>query len=163
MQSARQAIAVARKMDPKSALPYHAEYHLIYNDTFARLRSSDKAADLDPDDGLIQMHISDELMSVGRTSDWSRRRNGPSSLCRARRMRGRSIFSRWSFRRILEGEGRHCGSSKEMADDPPSKTPSSGFQYRYGDPRARRSASCLKSWTPAMPHWRLTARSLPRG
>src|SRR5260221_6194569 len=63
------AIAVARKLNPNRAMSYDAEYHLIYRDHFRGLQVLEKAAQLDPDDGRIQMHLSDELTSVGRMSD----------------------------------------------------------------------------------------------
>src|SRR6185437_5855092 len=68
-QSARRTIAVARKLNPDSAMSYDAEYHLISGDTFRALQVLDAGAKIDPDDGRVQMHRSEELMSVGRMSD----------------------------------------------------------------------------------------------
>lgn len=69
VQSARDAIAVARKLNPNSAMSYDAEYHLIYEDHFRGLQLLEKASQIDPDDGRIQMHLSEEFLSVGRMSD----------------------------------------------------------------------------------------------
>jgi tetratricopeptide (TPR) repeat protein len=69
VQSARDTIAVARKLNPNSAMSYDAEYHLISNDTFRGLQVLDEGAKIDPDDGRIQMHLSHEFRSVGRMSD----------------------------------------------------------------------------------------------
>jgi hypothetical protein len=69
VQKARQAIAVARKLNPNSAMPYDAEYHLISNQPFKGLRVLEEGAKIDPADGRIQMHLSSEYQSVGRMAD----------------------------------------------------------------------------------------------
>src|SRR5262249_42902860 len=69
VHSSRDAIGEARKLNPNSALTYDAEYHLISNDSLRALQVLDKGAKVDPDYGMIQMHLSDALVSVGRMSD----------------------------------------------------------------------------------------------
>jgi hypothetical protein len=69
VRSAREAIAVARKLNPNSAMTYDAEFHLINEHTFPGLQILEQGAKVDPDDGRIQMHLSDKLLAVGRLSD----------------------------------------------------------------------------------------------
>src|SRR5204862_264173 len=69
LQSARDAISTARKLNPNSALTYDAEYHLTANDSFRALEVLESGAKADPGYGMVQMHLSDELRSVGRMSD----------------------------------------------------------------------------------------------
>jgi tetratricopeptide (TPR) repeat protein len=136
VQNARQAIAVARKMDPKSALPYHAEYHLIYNDDLRALQVLNKAAELDPDDGLIQMHISDELMSVGRISD------SVKIAERAVALEPGAPYARSQYILSLIYSGQFSKAKADIAESR-KKWPSDlnidfaefSYQYRYGDPR----------------------------
>ena len=136
VQRARQAIAVARKMAPNSALPYHAEYHLISNDDFRALRILDKAAELDPDDGLIQMHISDELMAVGRTSD------SVKAAQRAVELEPSAPYARSQYILALVYSGGFSKAKADIAEarkkwpnDPSIDFADFGLQYRYGDPR----------------------------
>jgi len=69
LQSARETITKARKLNPDSAMSYDAEYHLISRDTFRALQVLDEGAKIDPGDGRIQMHLSNQLLSVGRLAD----------------------------------------------------------------------------------------------
>lgn len=69
LQSARETITKARKLNPNSAMSYDAEYHLISRDTFRALQVLDQGAKIDPDDGRIQMHLSHQLLAVGRLAD----------------------------------------------------------------------------------------------
>jgi hypothetical protein len=69
VQRAREAIAIARKLNPDSAMSYDAEYHLISKDRFRALQVLENGAKINPDDGRIQMHLSDGFLSVGRISD----------------------------------------------------------------------------------------------
>ena len=135
--SARQAIAVARKMAPNSALPYHAEYHLISNDDFRALQILDKAASLTPMMALSRC--------IFRMNSWpsveirirSPLPNERSNSSPARHMRDRSIFSRWfipeNFRRRIR---LHCRGSKKWPNHPSIDYAEFGLQYRYGNPRA---------------------------
>lgn len=137
LQSARQAIAVARKMAPNSALPYHAEYHLISNDDFRAIQILDKAAALDPDDGLIQMHISDELMSVGRISD------SLQAAQRAVELEPGAPYARMQYILTLVYSGQFSKAKADITEarkkwpkDPSIDFAEFGLQFRYGDPRA---------------------------
>ncbi|HEY6048741.1 MAG TPA: toll/interleukin-1 receptor domain-containing protein, partial [Sphingomicrobium sp.] len=69
VQSARDAIAMARKLNPHSGMPYDAEYHLISKDRFRGLQILEQGARIDPQDGRIQMHLSAAYQAVGRMSD----------------------------------------------------------------------------------------------
>ncbi len=137
VKSAREAIAVARKMDPNSALPYHAEYHLIFNDDLRALQVLNKAAELDPDDGLIQMHISDELMSVGRTSDSVKAAERAVALePGAPYARSQYILSLIYSGEFSKAKADIAEARKKWPSDPSIDFAEFSFQYRYGDPRA---------------------------
>jgi hypothetical protein len=69
LRSAQDTIANARKLNPKSAMTYDAEFHLSSDDTFRALQLLSEGAKIDPDDPRIQTHLSDEFLSVGRMSD----------------------------------------------------------------------------------------------
>jgi hypothetical protein len=69
LKSTQDAIGVARMLNPNSAMSYDAEYHLISRDTFRALQVLEQGAKIDPADGRIQMHLSDELRAVGRMRD----------------------------------------------------------------------------------------------
>ena len=137
VQSARQAIAVARTMNPNSALTYHAEYHLISTDHFRALRVIEKAAEMDPNDGLIQMHVSSELMSVGRTS------NSVEAAQRAVELEPGSPYARSQYILALVFSGQFSKAKSDIADvrkkwphDPAIDYAEFELQFRYGDPHA---------------------------
>jgi len=65
---ARQAIAMARKLDPSNAKVFLAEAFLT-DDPLRGLALFEKATALDPNDALIQASLSFELRSVGRLTD----------------------------------------------------------------------------------------------
>ena len=136
LQNARRAIAVARKMDPNSALPYHAEYHLTFDDNYRALQLLDKAAKLDPDDGLIQMHISDEMMSVGRISA------SVQAAQRAIELEPGAPYARSQYILALIYSGQFSKAKADIAEarkkwpgDPAIDRAEFSLQYRYGDPR----------------------------
>jgi hypothetical protein len=136
VRSTRQAIAMARKMNPNSALAYHAEYHLISNDHIGALQVLDKAAALDPNDGLIQMHLSDELFSVGRTAD------SVQAARQAVELEPGSAWARSQYIKALTYSGQFSNAKTEIADarkrwpnDLQIDYAEFGFQFRYGDAR----------------------------
>ena len=137
VQKAREAIAVARKLNPNSAMSYDAEYHLISNDTFRALQVLDEGARIDPDDGRIQMHLSDELMSVGRTSD------SVQAAQRGIELEPGSPYTRSQYILALVHSGEFSKAKADIAEarkkwptDPAIDSAEFGLQYRYGDPRA---------------------------
>lgn len=67
-KKAREAAAMARKLDPSSAKPLLAEAFLS-NDNLRILALLEKGAALDPSDTLIQATLSNVLLTVGRLTD----------------------------------------------------------------------------------------------
>jgi tetratricopeptide (TPR) repeat protein len=134
VQSARDAIAVARKLNASSAMSYDAEYHLMSNDTFRALQVLEQGAKIDPDDGRIQMHLSEELPSVGRMSD---------SLEAARRgieLEPEAPYTRSQYILALVYSGQFSRAKANIAEAR-KKWPNDGsidfadfsLQFRYGD------------------------------
>ena len=135
LQSARAAIDRARKLNPRTGITYHAEYHLESNDHFKALQALEKGAEIDPDDGLIQMHLSDELFSVGRLSD------SVQAAQRAVELDPGSPYARSQYILALAYAGQFSRAKADIADarkkwptDPQIDFAEYGFQYRYGDP-----------------------------
>jgi len=137
VQSAREAIAIARKLNPNSAMSYDAEFHLISNDTFRGLRVLEEGAKIDPDDGRIQMHLSDGLMSVGRMSD------SIQAAQRGVELEPGSPYTRSQYIQALVYSGHFSKAKAEIADarkkwpnDPTIDYAELAYQFRYGDARA---------------------------
>ena len=137
VQSARDAIAIARKLNPNSAMSYDAEFHLTSNDTFRSLRVLEEGAKIDPDDGRIQMHLSDGLMSVGRMSD------SIQAAQRGIELEPGSPYTRSQYIQALIYSGQFSKAKAEIADarkkwpgDPAIDYAELAYQFRYGDPRA---------------------------
>jgi tetratricopeptide (TPR) repeat protein len=137
MQSARDAIATARKLNPNNAMSYDAEYHLISNDTFRALQVLEKGAKIDPDDGRIQMHLSNELMAVGRMSD------SVEAAQRGIELEPGAPFTRSQYILALVYSGQFSKAKADIAEarkiwpnDPVIDYADFSLQYRYGDPRA---------------------------
>jgi hypothetical protein len=137
VQSAREAIATARKLNPNNAMSYDAEYHLISNDTFRALQVLDQGAKIDPDDGRIQMHLSDELMSVGRMSD------SVQAAQRGIELEPGAPFLRSQYILALVYSGQFSKARADIAEDrkkwpndPAIDWADFSFQFRYGDARA---------------------------
>ncbi len=89
MKSAREAIATARKLNPRSGLAYLAESLLVPNDRAQVLALLNQGAELEPDSALLQTQLTDALRSFGRMGDSCRQRNALSNSIRSRRMFGR--------------------------------------------------------------------------
>jgi hypothetical protein len=137
VQSARDAIAVARKRNPNSAMSYDAEYHLISNDNFRALKVLEHGASIDPDDGRIQMHLSDELMAVGRMSD------SVETAQRGIELEPDAPYTRSQYILALVYSGEFSKAKADIAEarkkwpnDPQIDGAEFGLQYHYGDPRA---------------------------
>ena len=137
VQSARDAIAIARKMNPNSAMSYDAEYHLIYGDHYRGLQLLEKAAQVDPDDGRIQMHLSDEFLSVGRNAD------SVQAAQRGVELEPGAPYTRSQYILALVYSGEFSKAKADIAearkkwpDDPAIDYADFGFQFRYGDARA---------------------------
>jgi len=137
VQRARDTIAIARKLNPNSAMSYDAEYHLISNDTFRGLQVLDEGAKIDPGDGRIQMHLSDEFRSVGRMSD---------SVLAAQRgveLEPGSPYTRSQYILALVYSGEFSKAKADIAEarkkwpnDSAIDDADFSFQFRYGDARS---------------------------
>ena len=137
VQNARDAIAIARKLNPKSAMSYDAEYHLISRDHFRGLQVLQKAAQLDPDDGRIQMHLSDEFLSVGRMSD------SVQAAERGVELEPGAPYTRSQYILALVYSGEFSKAKADLGEarskwpnDPAIDFADFGYQFRYGDPRS---------------------------
>lgn len=137
LQSARKTIAIARKLNPSSAISYDAEYHLISNDTLRGLQVLEQAAKVDPEDGRIQMHLSDGFLSVGRVSD------SVQAAQRGVELEPTSPYTRSQYIAALMYAGEFSKAKadidearKKWPNDPAIEFADFSYQLRYGDPRA---------------------------
>ncbi|HEX3677677.1 MAG TPA: TIR domain-containing protein [Sphingomicrobium sp.] len=137
VKSARDAIVVARKLNPNSAMSYDAEFHLISNDTFPALEVLNKGAKIDPDDGRIQMHLSEGFLSVGRMSD------SVQAAQRGVELEPASPYTRSQYILALVYAGEFTKAKADIAEarkkwpsDPEIDFADFRLQFRYGDPRA---------------------------
>jgi hypothetical protein len=137
VQSTRDAIAVARKLNPNSALIYDAEYHLTDNDSLRALQILETGAKVDPNYAMIQMHLSQELRSVGRMTD------SIAVAQRAVELEPGAPGTRYQYIVALIDSGQFSAAKSEIAEAR-KKWPSDFvndyadfvLQYGYGDPRA---------------------------
>jgi tetratricopeptide (TPR) repeat protein len=136
LKNAREAIATARKLNANSALTYDAEYHLIFNDPFRALQVLDEGAKIDPNDGRIQMHLSEEFLSVGRMSD------SVQAAQNAIGLEPNTPYARSQYISALVYSGQFSKAKAEIANarkkwpnDPEIDDAEFDFQFRYGDPR----------------------------
>ena len=136
LKSTRDTIAVARRLNPDSAMSYDAEFHLISGDTFRALQVLEQGAKVDPTDGRIQMHLSDQLLSVGRMADSVEAAKNGVELEPA------SSYNRYQYILALIYSGQFS-RAKEDITQARKKWPGDyaidladfSFQFRYGDPR----------------------------
>lgn len=136
VQSTRDAIEIARKLNPKSAMSYDAEYHLISRDHYRGLQLLEKAARIDSDDGRIQMHLSEELLSVGRMSD------SVQAAERGVELEPGTPYTRSQYILALVYSGEFSKAKADLAEarrkwtgDPAIDFADFCYQFRYGDPR----------------------------
>jgi len=137
VQSTRDAIAIARKLNPNSAMSYDAEFHLISGDSFRGLQVLEKGAKVDPDDGRIQMHLSDAFQSVGRMSDAVNA--GQRSVELAPGMayaRSEYILALVYSGEFSKAKGVIADARKKWSNDPAIEYAHFSFEFRYGDARA---------------------------
>lgn len=135
-QSARQAIAVARKLNPNSAMPYDAEYHLISDDPFKALQVLEQGAAIDPADGRIQAHLSSEYQSVGRMSDAVRAaQNGVELEPGAPYTRSQYILALSYAGEFTKANADLVAARAKWPNDSAIDFADFSLQYRYGEPR----------------------------
>lgn len=132
----QEAIATARRLNPDSARTYDAEYHLYSNDRFRALQILTKGVEANPDDGLLQMHLADELLSVGRMSD------SVDAAQRAVALEPGSPYARSEYISALVVAGQFSKAKAEIAaarkkwpNAPEIDFAEFTFQFRYGEPR----------------------------
>lgn len=137
LQTARKTIAIARRLNPASAMSYDAEFHLISNDTFRAMEVLDRGARIDPSDGRIQMHLSETLLSVGRMSD------SVAASEQAVELDPGSPYTRAVYIGALAYSGEFAKAKQEIVKarqqwpgDPQIDLADFTYEYRYGDPKA---------------------------
>jgi tetratricopeptide (TPR) repeat protein len=136
LKAALEAIATARKMDPRSGLSYLAEWHLKLMDPLLGIPLLDKAVEVAPDEPIVQARRSTVLQAVGRMSD---------AIAAAHR--ATELDPLWSFLRAtyidsLAYSGQFSRANAEIADAH-RKWPLNAeidqadfqFQFSYGEPR----------------------------
>lgn len=137
VQSARNAIAIARKLNPNSAMSYDAEYHLISSDTFRGLQVLDQGAKIDPQDGRIQMHLSEAYQSVGRMSDSVQAgERGAELEPDAPYTRAQYILALVYAGEFSKAKADIVESLEKWPHDSAIESADFSLQFRYGDPRA---------------------------
>jgi Flp pilus assembly protein TadD len=136
VKSTRDTIAIARRLNPNSAMTYDAEFHLISNDIFRALEVLEKGASIDPDDGRIQMHLSRQLLAVGRLSD------SVQAAQRSIELEPVSPYTRSEYIIALVYSGEFAKAKAEIAQaqkkwpsDPTIAATDFTLELRYGDPR----------------------------
>ena len=136
VQAAQEAIAVARKLNPNSAMPYDAEYHLISNEPFKGLQILEQGARIDPTDGRVQMHLSEVYQAVGRMSDAvEAAQNGTQLEPGAPYTRSQYIFALIYSGEFSRAKTEIAAAHAKWADDFSINLADFSLQYRYGDPR----------------------------
>lgn len=137
VQSAREAIAVARKLNLNSAMPYDAEYHLISDDPFKGLQVLEQGAKIDPTDGRIQMHLSEAYQSVGRMSDAVQAaQNGTQLEPGAPYTRSQYIFALMFSGDFSKAQTEVASADAKWPNDNAIDLADFTLQLRYGDPQA---------------------------
>ena len=137
VQNARDAIKIARKLNPNSGMSYDAEYHLTNGDTFRALQVLEQGAKIDPDDGRVQMHLSEEYQFVGRMSD------SVQAGERGIELEPGSPYSSAQYILALVYSGKFSKAQaaivearKKWPSDQNIDLADFSFQFRYGDARA---------------------------
>jgi len=137
IRKAREAIAIARKVDPGSGLPYLAEWHLDPKDPRLGVQLLDKAVEVDPNEPVLQARRSDALLEVGRMTD------AVEAARRATELDPLWSFAREKYIDAMTYAGQFSRARVEIAEAhrkwPVNReidTADFNFQYRYGDPRA---------------------------
>lgn len=136
IRTARDAIAMARKLDPHDGLSYVAEWHLVNSNPQQGLAVLDEGVELAPGEPLLHARRADSLADVGRMAD------SVDEAHRAVELDPLSSFTRSQYIVSLAYAGDLSRAKAEIAEAR-KKWPSNadidwadyGFQYRYGDPR----------------------------
>lgn len=137
VKNTRDAIGMARKLNPNSAMSYDAEYHLIGDNSFFQgLQVLEQGAKIDPDDGRIQMHLSEQYQGVGRLSD------AVQAAQRAVQLEPNTPYTRSQYIQALVYSGQFSKAKtdivearKKWPNDSAIDFADFSLQFRYGDPR----------------------------
>jgi hypothetical protein len=136
LKGALDAIGMARKLNPNSAMTYDAEYHLNSGDTFQDLQILEKGAKIDPDDGRIQMHLSDEYLFVGRMADSVQAAQRGIELEPSEPyMTSQYILALTYSGEFSKAKAAIADARKRWPNDSAVDYADFCFQFRYGDPR----------------------------
>ena len=134
VRKAREAIATARRLNPRSGMAYLAES--VLTDRVNALKLLDRGAEVEPTSALVQSGRSEALAGVGRMAD------SVQSAQRAVELDPLSPFTRSSYILALTYAGQFSLAQADIADarkkwpnDSDIEWAEFGFQYRYGDPR----------------------------
>lgn len=136
IRNARDAIAMARKLDPHDGLSYLAEWHLVHDNPQQGLAVLDKGIELAPGEPLLHARRADSLAGVGRMAD---------SVDEARRAveldplssftRSQYIVSLAYAGNLSQAKSEIAAARKKWPNNADIEWAEYGFQYRYGDPR----------------------------
>lgn len=136
VRNVREAVAMARRLNPRSGLAYLAEASLIPGEKAKVLALLDKGAQLEPDSALIQMQRTEALRSFGRMED------SVQAARRATELDPLSSFVRANYISALiyagqfsRGQADITDARKKWPNDPQIDQAEWNFLYRYGDPR----------------------------
>ena len=136
VRSARDTIAVARKLNPNSAMSYDAEYHLISGDPLRGLPILEDGAKIDPNDGRIQMHLSEVFQAVGRMSDSVEAgQRGVELEPDAPYTKAEHILALVYAGEFSKAKAEVADARRKWPDDWYIDDADFGLQFYYGDPR----------------------------
>jgi tetratricopeptide (TPR) repeat protein len=135
MGRAREAIARARKLNPRSGMAYLAESILVQDDRVGSLALLDKGVDVEPTNALVQWGRSDALSAVGRMAESVRTAKRAMELDPLTP----DTWSRYILALTYAGQ---FSRAQAVIADARRKWPNTSeiqqaefnFQYRYGDP-----------------------------
>jgi tetratricopeptide (TPR) repeat protein len=135
MRRAHEAIATARKLNPRSGMAYLAESILVQDDRVGSLALLDKGVDVEPTNALVQWGRSDALAAVGRMAESVRTAKRAMELDPLTP----DTWSRYILALTYAGQ---FSRAQAIIADARKKWPNASeiqqaefnFQYRYGDP-----------------------------
>lgn len=136
VKKAREAIATARRLNPRSGMAYLAEATLVGNDRFTSLALLEKGADVEPSNALIQWSRSDALGAVGRLAEGVQVAKRAVELdpltpdTWARYITALTYAGQFSRAKAVIADAR-----KKWPNEAAIETAQFSFEYRYGDPR----------------------------
>jgi tetratricopeptide (TPR) repeat protein len=135
VRKVREAIAMARRLNPRTGMAYLAESNLVQDDRVGSLALLDKGVELEPTNAFVQSGRADALGAVGRMAE------AVQAAKRAVELDPLSPFTRSSYILALTYAGQFSRAQADIADarkkwpnDPDIENAEFSFQYRYGDP-----------------------------